>query len=703
MTKSIMKNKILKGGFTTVLILSVLIISAALPLAVKADSLGVTVSVSPNPANVGQTVTFTASPSGGSGSYTYTWSGCPDTGSSTCQTSYQSAGNYTASVLVSSAGQAVTGTRLVTVNGQQANPLGVTVSVSPNPANVGQTVTFSASPTGGSGFYTYTWSGCPDTGSSTCQTSYQSAGNYTASVLVSSAGQAVTGTRSVTVNGGGNIVCSSSSQCGTNGVVGGLFCQGNSVYQNYITYTCNNPGTVSSFCSNSTTSQLQTTCNGNQTCQNGACVNNGNIICSSDSQCGTNGLVGGLFCQGNSVYQNYINYTCHYPGTVSSFCSNSTTSQLQTTCTGNQVCTNGSCTNNCTPNYQQRCFGSNLYWYDSCGNQGNFIQYCANGCSNGACLNNNCTPNAQQRCSGNSLYWYDSCGNQGNLIQYCANGCSNGACINNNCTSNYQQRCSGNSLYWYDSCGNQQNLIQYCANGCYNNACQNSNITDPLTVAKTVKNLTTGSGFSTSTYASPSDMLMFMITLRATGNQDVQNVFVRDTLPSDLIYNNQLIVACTGNNSNCNNNNYNYSGSITSGISLNTIYAGQTVTITYQAQVASAQNFSYGTTTVNNNVSVTSSTYGYTPTASATVFVTRSTVLGAVLGASTVSTGLTNNFWVDSFFLPLLITLIGLWMWRSGMFYGIEKWLDNKKKIRRGYKAEKELSARIAQIQKLGN
>ena len=37
------------------------------------------------------------------------------------------------------------------------------------------------------------------------------------------------------------------------------------------------------------------------------------------------------------------------------------------------------------------------------------------------------------------------------------------------------------------------------------------------------------------------------------------------------------------------------------------------------------------------------------------------------------------------------------------MFYGIEKWLDNKKKIRRGYKAEKELSARIAQIQKLGN
>jgi hypothetical protein len=41
-------------------------------------------------------------------------------------------------------------------------------------------------------------------------------------------------------------------------------------------------------------------------------------------------------------------------------------------------------------------------------------------------------------------------------------------------------------------------------------------------------------------------------------------------------------------------------------------------------------------------------------------------------------------------------------MWRSGIFFGIEKWLDGKKKNRRGYKAEKELSKRIANIQKLG-
>jgi len=257
--------------------------------------------------------------------------------------------------------------------------------------------------------------------------------------------------------------------------------------------------------------------------------------------------------------------------------------------------------------------------------------------------------------------------------------------------------CIGNNLYWYDSYGNLQGVAQYCTNGCYNNSCQNyinyNNYSNTaLTVTETVRNLTNGSGFASSTYAKPSDMVMYMITLQATGNQDVQNVFVRDSLPTSLIYQNQLTVARSNNASS------NYLGDIMSGMNLNTIPAGQTVTITYEAQVASAQNFTYGTTTLNDNVFVTSSQSGYTPESNASVVVTRS----GVLGASTVSTGLTNNFLVDSFFLPLLITLIGIAMWRTGMFFGIEKWLDDRKKIRRGYKAEKELSARIAQIQKFG-
>ena len=132
------------------------------------------------------------------------------------------------------------------------------------------------------------------------------------------------------------------------------------------------------------------------------------IACSSNSQCGTNGLTGSPFCQSGNVYQNYITYTCNNLGTASSSCSNSTTAQLQTTCSGSQTCVSGSCTNTCTSNYQQRCVGNNIYWYDSCGVQGSLIQYCSNRCSGSTCITNYCTQNSSQRCSGSNLYWYDS-------------------------------------------------------------------------------------------------------------------------------------------------------------------------------------------------------------------------------------------------------------------------------------------------------
>jgi hypothetical protein len=342
---------------------------------------------------------------------------------------------------------------------------------------------------------------------------------------------------------------------------------------------------------------------------------------------------------------------------------------------------------NCIQNSYQRCVGNSLYWYDSCGNQGSYISTCGN--------YNQCTQNSYQRCIGNSLYWYDSCGNQGSYAGSC------GTYNYNQCSANFYQRCLGNNLYWYDSCGNVGNLIQYCQNGCVNNTCQNYNYNynynTNLSVTKTVKNITTGYGFTSSVNANPSDMLMFMITLRAS-NYDAQYVTVRDVLPSNLIYNNQLVVACAGANLATCSTGYNGSGNITSGINIGTIYNGQTVTITYQAQVAPVTNFSYGSTTLTNTSNITASNASSIPSASASVVVSRS----GVLGASTVSTGLTNNFWLDSFFLPLIIGLLIAWMWKAGLFFWAEKWFDSKKQTRNIYKSEKELSKRIESIQKFG-
>jgi len=68
------------------------------------------------------------------------------------------------------------------------------------------------------------------------------------------------------------------------------------------------------------------------------------IICSTNSDCGTSGLMGNLFCQGNDVYQNYITYICNNPSTELSSCTNSITAQLQTTCNSSQICSDGNCT-----------------------------------------------------------------------------------------------------------------------------------------------------------------------------------------------------------------------------------------------------------------------------------------------------------------------------------------------------------------------
>jgi fimbrial isopeptide formation D2 family protein len=490
------------------------------------------------------------------------------------------------------------------------------------------------------------------------------------------------------------ITCSSNTDCGTNAYTGSPFCSNaGNVYQNYITYTCNNQGSATSFCSNNTVQQLKTTCSGNQTCSNGSCA-----------------------------------------GT----------------------------TTNCTYHSYQQCVGNYLYWYDSCGTQQDSQYCpngCSgNSCTNNSYNNNynysNCTQNSYQQCVGNYLYWYNSCGQQQSVSQYCQNGCSGNTCqstaynniaVQTNAASNTNNNqatlngyLSGNSNYtcnnyvWFQyglttAYGSETLHQSQTYSGSFSQAVSNlpfngmyhfraaaqdcsgtivygqdmsssgNNVGGGiLTVNKTVRNLSNSSGFASSTSAAPGDMVMFMITLQANGGQDVQNVVVRDYLPANLTYSNQLVVACTTNNtnySNCNGNTYNYTGDITSGVNLNTIYAGQTVTITYQTQVGSAANFSYGSTTLTNNVSVTTSN-GSNPTSNASVIVTR----GAVLGASTISTGLTNNIWVDSFFLPLLITLFGIWMLKSGMFFGAEKWIDDRKKARRGHKAEKELNHRIAQI-----
>src|SRR3989344_6840866 len=375
--------------------------------------------------------------------------------------------------------------------------LAVSCSASPNPALTNQQVNFTGTATGGTGGYAYQWSvGCSAFNSQNCSTLFPNPGSYTSIVTVTSGNQTAAASCSVTVNqsasqfqcsdgldndGDGlrdypadpgctfsqdndesnvSVICSTNSQCGTNGLVGTPYCSGIGVYQLFKTYICNNPGTINSSCSDSSSPQLQTTCQTNQTCNinTATCVTNvsnlavscsaspnpaltnqqvnftgtatggtggyayqwsvgcsafnsqncstlfpnpgsytsivtvtsGNqtaaascsvtvnqsasqfqcsdgldndgdglrdypadpgctfsqdndesnvsVICSTNSQCGTNGLVGTPYCSGIGVYQLFKTYICNNPGTINSSCSDSSSPQLQTTCQTNQTC-----------------------------------------------------------------------------------------------------------------------------------------------------------------------------------------------------------------------------------------------------------------------------------------------------------------------------------------------------------------------------
>ncbi len=199
-----------------------------------------------------------------------------------------------------------------------------------------------------------------------------------------------------------------------------------------------------------------------------------------------------------------------------------------------------------------------------------------------------------------------------------------------------------------------------------------------LTVQKQVINLTTGTlAWQTSTSARPGDLLSFSITLQSNGG-DVQNVFVRDFLPANLIYRDSLTV-----------NVSNYSGDIRNGITINTVSQNQPVIIAYQAQVS--PNIPFGTTTITNQASITSSQSG-NQTATATVFVTNSAVNGVGTGPGPVfptptypnptafPTGAGNDFAQNFSFIPLLAIILGLWLYFSGRAYKLADWIKVKVK-----------------------
>jgi uncharacterized repeat protein (TIGR01451 family) len=184
-----------------------------------------------------------------------------------------------------------------------------------------------------------------------------------------------------------------------------------------------------------------------------------------------------------------------------------------------------------------------------------------------------------------------------------------------------------------------------------------------LQVTKLVRNLSSGStGLAASVTAKPGDILQFSVTVQNTGSQTVSGALLKDVLPSTLLAYGS-VATDTGY----------ASGSLASGVYLGDLYQGSSRMVTYQAQVAPAANFSFGQTMLVNSASVTAQ-QGTGNSASVTVYVNRA----GILGATNVSTGLTNNLLTESFFLPLVALVMGFWLWRSGALRRSLVWLHQQ-------------------------
>jgi len=158
----------------------------------------------------------------------------------------------------------------------------------------------------------------------------------------------------------------------------------------------------------------------------------------------------------------------------------------------------------CTYHSYQQCVGNDLYWYNSCGNQQDYIGNCSNYNNN---YNNNynynsnyfgnCTYHAYKLCQGSNIYWYDSCGTQQDLYYTCGGGqvCQYGQCTSyvqpiNNYVAHHNIKCYSDSLYWYDSLGVMSGLYKSCSDGnactidsCFGGKCSNTLKCDGTTCA----------------------------------------------------------------------------------------------------------------------------------------------------------------------------------------------------------------------------
>lgn len=204
-----------------------------------------------------------------------------------------------------------------------------------------------------------------------------------------------------------------------------------------------------------------------------------------------------------------------------------------------------------------------------------------------------------------------------------------------------------------------------------------------IRIEKTGRNLSQNVGEWTHIIpAKAGDVILFKIVITGSNNYDSNNVIVKDVLPANLTYrgnllvNNTPIVGGTGN-------------LFSSGLNLGNLSPNQTKVITFEAQVSasapSSAQLKNVSTVYNGNSSASDN---------AVVCLSSKKIISI---PTYISTGITDNFLLDSFVIPLVISLFLIFLFKSKIIR-FEEWRELCREKYQDYKSAKMLSIKVNQI-----
>lgn len=204
-----------------------------------------------------------------------------------------------------------------------------------------------------------------------------------------------------------------------------------------------------------------------------------------------------------------------------------------------------------------------------------------------------------------------------------------------------------------------------------------------FSVRKLAKNISKGQIYwYDSVQASPLDKIGFKIEIISTGDGTVKNLSLKDVLPDKMFYLGNLRIDGVYS-----------SASVVSGINIGDLSPGQTKFVTFDTRVYGETDFSYGKTKLTNKTLVYNGSLSRSNTA--TVIVNKTAVAGA---ATEVNTGFSDRM-LNELFLPLLIALGIVFLFRN-QFFKLDEWLEKQKRQKEKYQIKKELDKKIKYIRK---